>query len=219
MRPKMASLAKLFHKFSHPKPRSTELLDRVVKSARSEQDSEAHKVRSHTAYTHTRRHSFLPQLFRSRPGMQSIPQPSPSHLSPGHTKKGVLPDEVHPEEETVPGVVHPGSTGVASCLALYKPTLLTPPLQIYCSDRAIANGFSYANSHEWANFGQGAPEGRFRRVVVLHAAITDCQDIVGPIPGAPPRVSTIEIDEAANEYAPTTGLVGMSLCLAVPVPM
>jgi hypothetical protein len=33
------------------------------------------------------------------------------------------------EEETVPGVVHPGSTGV-----------------IYCSDRAAANGFSPSNA-------------------------------------------------------------------------
>lgn len=45
------------------------------------------------------------------------------------------------DEETVPGVVHPGSTGV-----------------IYCSDRATANGFTPASAHEWANMGQGAPE-------------------------------------------------------------
>jgi hypothetical protein len=41
----------------------------------------------------------------------------------------------------VPGVVHPGSTGV-----------------IYCSDRAAANGFTVAEAGEWANMGQGAPE-------------------------------------------------------------
>ncbi|EJD53161.1 aminotransferase [Auricularia subglabra TFB-10046 SS5] len=98
--------------------------------------------------------------------------------APGHRKKGILPDEVNPDEETIPGVEHPGSTGV-----------------IYCSDRAIANGFSYANSHEWANFGQGAPE-------------------VGPIPGAPPRVSSVDIDEATNEYAPTTGLVALRAAVA-----
>jgi hypothetical protein len=44
-------------------------------------------------------------------------------------------------EETVPGIQHPGSTGV-----------------IYCSDRAQANGFNYASSYEWANLGQGEPE-------------------------------------------------------------
>ncbi|KAJ9121545.1 hypothetical protein QFC22_002164 [Naganishia vaughanmartiniae] len=44
------------------------------------------------------------------------------------------------DEETVPGIVHPGATGV-----------------IYCTDRAQANGFSYDNP-EWANMGQGAPE-------------------------------------------------------------
>jgi hypothetical protein len=71
--------------------------------------------------------------------------------SAGHSAKGVLPQTVNPEEETVPGIEHPGSTGV-----------------IYCSDRAIANGFSYTNSHAWANLGQGAPE-------------------VFPIPGAPER--------------------------------
>jgi hypothetical protein len=45
------------------------------------------------------------------------------------------------DEETVPGIQHPGSTGV-----------------IYCSDRAQANGFNYDSSHEWSNLGQGAPE-------------------------------------------------------------
>ncbi|KZV96169.1 PLP-dependent transferase [Exidia glandulosa HHB12029] len=145
MRHPMASFAKLLHKFSHNKPSHTELVDRVVKHAHTEHDSEAHKV------------------FRA---------------APGHNKKGVIPQEIHPEEETVPGVVHPGSTGV-----------------IYCSDRAIANGFSYANSHEWANFGQGAPE-------------------VGAIPDAPPRVTAIEIDEVTNEYAPTTGLVALRAAVA-----
>lgn len=72
----------------------------------------------------------------------------------------------------MPGIEHPGSTGV-----------------IYCSDRAIANGFSYANSHEWANLGQGAPE-------------------VGSIPHAPMRPNTIPIPEDSLEYAPTTGVKG-----------
>lgn len=76
------------------------------------------------------------------------------------------------DEETVPGILHPGSTGV-----------------IYCSDRAMANGFSYANSHAWSNLGQGAPE-------------------VGPIPGAPERPTSVNIPEDSLEYAPTTGVKG-----------
>lgn len=76
------------------------------------------------------------------------------------------------DEETVPGIEHPGSTGV-----------------IYCSDRAIANGFSYTCSHEWANLGQGAPE-------------------VGPLPDAPSRPTTVTMPEDSLEYAPTTGVKG-----------
>lgn len=70
----------------------------------------------------------------------------------------------------MPGIEHPGSTGV-----------------IYCSERAMANGFSYAEAHEWANLGQGAPE-------------------VGPIPNAPERPNTIPVPLGSLEYAPTTGL-------------
>ncbi|THV07831.1 PLP-dependent transferase [Dendrothele bispora CBS 962.96] len=88
----------------------------------------------------------------------------------GHKPKGFVPQTVNPEEETVPGIEHPGSTGV-----------------IYCSDRAIANGFSYTNSHAWANLGQGAPE-------------------VGPIPGAAPRPENIPMPLDSLEYAPTTGV-------------
>ena len=77
------------------------------------------------------------------------------------------------DEETVPGIEHPGSTGV-----------------IYCSDRAMANGFNYTSSHEWANLGQGAPE-------------------VGEIPNAPPRLTTIQLPMDSLEYAPTTGVKGM----------
>lgn len=75
----------------------------------------------------------------------------------------------------MPGIEHPGSTGV-----------------IYCSDRAIANGFNYANSHDWANLGQGAPE-------------------VGPIPDAPPRPTSIPLPVDSLEYAPTTGVKGACL--------
>ncbi|KAF9649014.1 PLP-dependent transferase [Thelephora ganbajun] len=88
----------------------------------------------------------------------------------GHTPKGTLPQTINPDEETVPGILHPGSTGV-----------------IYCSDRAMANGFSYANSHEWSNLGQGAPE-------------------VGPIPDAPERPTSIQVPTDSLEYAPTTGV-------------
>ncbi|OCH92122.1 aminotransferase [Obba rivulosa] len=88
----------------------------------------------------------------------------------GHKPKGLLPQTVNPAEETVPGIVHPGSTGV-----------------IYCSDRAMANGFSYASSHEWANLGQGAPE-------------------VGQIPDAPSKPTTFEMPTDSLEYAPTTGV-------------
>ncbi|KIK08242.1 hypothetical protein K443DRAFT_672738 [Laccaria amethystina LaAM-08-1] len=96
----------------------------------------------------------------------------------GHQPKGVFPQTVNPEEETVPGIEHPGSTGV-----------------IYCSDRAIANGFSYTCSHEWANLGQGAPE-------------------VGPIPDAPPRPESIPISVDSLEYAPTTGVKGLREAVA-----
>ena len=62
---------------------------------------------------------------------------------------------------------------------------------IYCSDRAQANGFSYACSHEWSNLGQGAPE-------------------VGPIPDAPNRPTSVEVPVDSLEYAPTTGVKGRS---------
>jgi len=96
----------------------------------------------------------------------------------GHQPKGILPETINPEEETVPGIEHPGSTGV-----------------IYCSDRAIANGFSYASCHEWANLGQGAPE-------------------VGPIPNAPERPSVVSIPEDSLEYAPTTGVKALREAVA-----
>jgi len=88
----------------------------------------------------------------------------------GNKPKGVLPETINPDEETVPGIQHPGSTGV-----------------IYCSERAMANGFSYADAHAWANLGQGAPE-------------------VGPIPDAPARPETIPVPMNSLEYAPTTGI-------------
>ncbi|KAL0061454.1 hypothetical protein AAF712_011677 [Marasmius tenuissimus] len=98
--------------------------------------------------------------------------------SAGHKPKGIVPQLVNPEEETVPGIEHPGSTGV-----------------IYCSERAIANGFSYTESHAWANLGQGAPE-------------------VGPIPNAPPRPSYINMPTDSLEYAPTTGVKALREAVA-----
>ncbi|KAJ3530043.1 hypothetical protein NM688_g7769 [Phlebia brevispora] len=50
-----------------------------------------------------------------------------------------------------------------------------------------SNGFSSTSAHEWANFGQGAPE-------------------VGDIPGAHPRPRTIKLAIDALEYAPSTGV-------------
>lgn len=51
-----------------------------------------------------------------------------------------MPQIVNPDEETVPGIEHPGSTGV-----------------IYCSDRAMANGFSYACVTVFFSFASGCP--------------------------------------------------------------
>ncbi|KAJ6502121.1 pyridoxal phosphate-dependent transferase [Mycena sanguinolenta] len=96
----------------------------------------------------------------------------------GHTVKAALPQTINPDEETVPGIEHPGSTGV-----------------IYCSDRAMANGFSYAASHEWSNLGQGAPE-------------------VGEIPNAPPRITSIPLPTDSLEYAPTTGVKALREAVA-----
>lgn len=93
----------------------------------------------------------------------------------GHAAKGQPSTD---DEETIPGIVHPGSTGV-----------------IYCTDRAIANGFSYANCHAWSNLGQGAPE-------------------VGPIPNAPDRPTTINMQMDELEYAPTTGVKALREAVA-----
>ncbi|WRT67727.1 uncharacterized protein IL334_004699 [Kwoniella shivajii] len=83
-------------------------------------------------------------------------------------------DQKSTEEDgpVIPGILHPGATGVT-----------------YCTDRAIANGFS-TGDQEWANLGQGAPE-------------------VGPLPEGPPRPQTIDLTlwgDDVNEYGPTTGI-------------
>lgn len=75
------------------------------------------------------------------------------------------------------GIDHPGSTGV-----------------IYVMDRAMKNGFTYANEG-WANFGQGAPE-------------------VGPIEGCMKRPHTIELPQDSFEYAPTSGITELRKAVA-----
>lgn len=83
-----------------------------------------------------------------------------------------------------PGVLHPGATGV-----------------IYCTDRAMANGFSYSAKSDWSNMGQGAPE-------------------TGPLEGAPPRPNGIDFndyDYDIHEYAPTVGLKSLREAVAVSV--
>lgn len=57
---------------------------------------------------------------------------------------------------------------------------------IYVMNRAQQLGFSYDHP-EWANLGQGAPE-------------------AGDLPGAPPRITQVTMDELAQEYAPVAGL-------------
>ncbi len=56
---------------------------------------------------------------------------------------------------------------------------------IYVMHRARQQGYTPGDP-AWANLGQGMPE-------------------TGPIPDAPPRVETIRIDPAAQEYSPITG--------------
>lgn len=57
---------------------------------------------------------------------------------------------------------------------------------IYVMNRAQELGFSYANV-EWANLGQGAPE-------------------TGELPGAPQRITRVDMSVLTQEYAPVPGL-------------
>lgn len=83
--------------------RFQDVVEAVILKVRGEHDSAAHKVRVYilplfgSSYTPS-------QIYRSAPGHQA------------HGRRN--PDTTNPAEETVPGIVHPGSTGV-----------------IYCSDR------------------------------------------------------------------------------------
>ncbi|WVR06296.1 hypothetical protein IAU60_003326 [Kwoniella sp. DSM 27419] len=75
------------------------------------------------------------------------------------------------KSSTVPGILHPGATGVT-----------------YCTDRATANGYSHENK-EWANLGQGAPEvgylpgGPERPKVIDLSAFGDDVNEYGPTTG------------------------------------
>lgn len=58
---------------------------------------------------------------------------------------------------------------------------------IFVMHRARQHGFSYEDP-EWANLGQGSPE-------------------TGPLPGAPPRIESLEIDPSRRAYSPVAGML------------
>ncbi|KAG8884229.1 hypothetical protein FRB97_004734 [Tulasnella sp. 331] len=91
---------------------------------------------------------------------------------PGHEHK-----KAHAHEDNMPGIHAPGATGV-----------------IYCTDRAMAHGFTYEDE-SWANFGQGAPE-------------------TGPLPDAPPRPDVVHFTPENLEYGPTTGITALREAVA-----
>ena len=64
---------------------------------------------------------------------------------------------------------------------------------IFVMTEAASRGFHYGHP-DWANLGQGAPE-------------------VGPLPGAPPRIESIDA-RGAHEYAPVGGLVELREAVA-----
>jgi len=57
---------------------------------------------------------------------------------------------------------------------------------IYVMTEASRRGFTRGDA-AWTNFGQGAPE-------------------TGPLPGSPERVTSIDVDDASQEYGPVVGL-------------
>ncbi len=57
---------------------------------------------------------------------------------------------------------------------------------VYVTQEATAHGYKTGNP-DWSNLGQGQPE-------------------TGPLPGAPPRVTGIDIDPADHYYAPVAGV-------------
>ncbi|KAG8745601.1 hypothetical protein FRC10_007492 [Ceratobasidium sp. 414] len=126
---------------------------------------------------------------RSPPSLPILRQIFRSY--PGHAPKG-MPQTINPDEETVPGIQHPGSTGV-----------------IYCTDRAMANGFVYGNP-EWANLGKFHQLRAMAMERLKYVAGDDPVDpadlIVGDIPDAPARPQSVTFTHDSLEYAPTTGL-------------
>ena len=65
---------------------------------------------------------------------------------------------------------------------------------IYVMAEAAARGFHYGHP-DWANLGQGAPE-------------------TGLLPGCAPRISHIDVDPSAHEYAPVSGLAELREAVA-----
>jgi aspartate/methionine/tyrosine aminotransferase len=60
---------------------------------------------------------------------------------------------------------------------------------IYVMQQAAEHGYT-THHPDWANLGQGAPE-------------------IGEMPGAPPRISQLQIDPHHHEYSPTTGQLAL----------
>lgn len=65
---------------------------------------------------------------------------------------------------------------------------------IYVMTEAMKRGFHYGNE-TWVNLGQGAPE-------------------TGELEGGHPRIESIQIDDAAHEYAPVSGLLELREAVA-----
>jgi aspartate/methionine/tyrosine aminotransferase len=65
---------------------------------------------------------------------------------------------------------------------------------IFVMTEAAKHGFHYGHE-EWANLGQGAPE-------------------TGALPGAPPRIESIDLPPEVHEYAPVGGLMELRAAVA-----
>src|SRR6185369_10633101 len=65
---------------------------------------------------------------------------------------------------------------------------------IYVMAEAAKHGYR-PNNADWCNLGQGQPE-------------------TGPLPGAPPRVTTVAIDPADQDYAPVPGISELRAAVA-----
>ena len=78
----------------------------------------------------------------------------------------------------------PSSTAAPSTFQAFRSVPRTGV--VYVTQEATARGYKTGNP-EWSNLGQGQPE-------------------TGPLPGAPPRVTAIDIDPADHYYAPVAGV-------------